>query len=328
MPTIDVYIDDERRRKRRRGKWLLPLLVGLIAALALGREKPRVAPPPVAPPPPITNTVVNTATTVTIEPPPGNDTATTTSEPLPPALPAHLVVRPARLEFGDGPLARGVPAQMAIIRNDGGQPLPRVAVTADKAFLATNGCVGELPPGSECAIAVVFAPPTSGKFAGSLTIAAGGEKARIRLGGSVAPPPRVNMPVTPVPTTHVAGTTTSPVPPPPPPPPPARTLCFQPALLHFTSTGKQTITLTNPEPVPLRVVAVLPIGRQGQTVSGYEIEARRCLRVMKPGQQCKFTIRANELALQTHETMQLTVYYDDPVTGGRRAAQFNSACGR
>jgi len=104
-------------------------------------------------------------------------------------------------------------------------------------------------------------------------------------------------------------------------------LCFAPATLRFTSTGKQTITLTNPEPVPIRVVAILPIGRQGQTVSGYEIESRRCLRALNPQQQCRFTVRANELALQARETMQLKVYYDDPVTGGRRAAQFNTACG-
>lgn len=104
-------------------------------------------------------------------------------------------------------------------------------------------------------------------------------------------------------------------------------LCFEPASLRFISTGSQTITLTNPEPVPLRVVDVVPIGRQGQTVSGYEIESKKCLRVLDAGQQCRFTIRASLIALQTRETMQLNVFYEDPITGSRRAARFTTACG-
>ncbi len=104
-------------------------------------------------------------------------------------------------------------------------------------------------------------------------------------------------------------------------------LCFEPASLRFISTGSQTITLTNREPVPLRVVDVVPIGRQGQTVSGYEIESKKCLRVLDAGQQCTFTIRASLIALQTRETMQLNVFYDDPITGSRRAARFTTACG-
>jgi hypothetical protein len=44
MHNIDIFVDgDDRDRKRRRGKWLLPLLVGVLAAFALGREKPSVA---------------------------------------------------------------------------------------------------------------------------------------------------------------------------------------------------------------------------------------------------------------------------------------------
>jgi hypothetical protein len=242
-------------------------------------------------------------------------------------LPARIAVGPARLDFGDGPLTRAVPAQMATIRNDGGQPLARVSASVDGPFLATSGCAEELAPGDQCMIAVVFTPKQPGKFTGSLKIAAGGERAQIPLRGSV-PRPAVTPPPVPIPVPVAVQTT-------PPPPvsvapqlPPARMLCFEPALLRFTSTGKQTITLTNPEPVPLRVVAVLPIGRQGQTVSGYEVESRKCLRVLKPGQQCKFTVRANQLAVQTAETMQLTVYYDDPATGLRRPARFSTACGR
>jgi hypothetical protein len=329
MHNIDIFVDGDDR-KRRRGKWLLPLLVGVVAAFALGREKPPVirgapASSPAGPAASSPPSPVRGAETAPGQP--AGRQRSAVDPPPPPLLPPRLAAGPLRLDFGDGPLTRGVPAQMATIRNDGGQPLPRLAIAIDRPFLATNGCIGELAPGAQCMIAVVFAPPQPGKFAGSLRIAAGAERAQIALRGSVPRPREVVTPVATAPPTVVVQ-----IPPPPPVPspqlPPARFLCFQPALLRFTTTGRQTITLTNPEPVPLRVVAVVPLGRRGQTISGYEIEARKCLRVLKPGQQCKFTVRANELALQMRETMQLTVYYDDPLTGGRRAAQFNATCGR
>ena len=75
------------------------------------------------------------------------------------------------------------------------------------------------------------------------------------------------------------------------------------------------------------MVDVVPIGRRGQAVSGYEIKSSRCLRVLDAGQQCTFTIRASQIALQTGETMQLTVFYEDLTTGSRRAARFSTSCG-
>jgi hypothetical protein len=190
----------------------------------------------------------------------------------------------------------------------------------------------ELAPGDQCVIAVVFTPRQPGRFTGSLKIAAGQEHAQIPLRGSIPRPREVATPTVPVRPPAPAPAIAQVVPPPAPTPAPpslqpARMLCFEPALLRFTSTGRQTITLTNPEPVPLRVVDVVPIGRQGQAVSGYEIESKRCLRVLNAGQQCTFTVRASELALRMRETMQLNVYYDDPVTGSRRAARFSTACG-
>jgi hypothetical protein len=326
MHSIDIYIDDEQQRKRRRRKWLIPLIVGVSAALAVGGEKPIapaptpvvIAPPePVRPPPDVVEPLpVPTPTPI----------PTATAPPLP--LPGRIAVGPVRLDFGDGPLARGVPAQLAMIRNEGEQPLSRVSAVADGPFLATSGCPNELAPGDQCMIAVVFSPKQPGKFAGSLKIAAGDERAQVQLHGSI-PRPREVTPPAPVP---VAPPIAEIVPPPAPTPAPqkppaARTLCFDPPLVRFTSTGRQTITLTNPEPTPIRVVAILPIGGQGRTVSGYEIESRKCLRALKARQQCKFTVRATELAIQARETMQLTVYYDDPVSGGTRAARTISACG-
>jgi len=290
MPTLDFYFgEDEQQRKRRRAKWLIPLVAGLGAAMALGREKP---PAPPAPPPP-KHIVVPAPAPVVAPPPP------IVIEPPP----ARLAVAPPRLDFGESPLA-----QIAIIHNEGGQPLARVKASIDGPFLATNGCANDLGPGDDCMIAIVFAPARPGRFSGSLKIRAGEEHAQIALRGSV---PRPREP-SPIPETPVQQ--------------PARTLCFDPPLVHFRTTGEQTITLTNPSAAPVRIVAILPIGGKGQTVSGYEVESRKCLRELKAGQQCRFTVHANELALQRAETMTLTVYYDDPLTGTRRPASVRSAC--
>jgi hypothetical protein len=323
MHLLDVYVSGCECR-RRRGKWLIPIVVGIVAALAL-REN---AAPPVEMP---RKQMPVEQTQVAI--PPGEVTPKKQFEPQlpqkvdppPPPLPARLTVTPKRLDFGDGPLSRGVPAQFAVIHNEGEQPLSRVRVAIDGPFLLTNGCANELAPGEQCLAAVVFAPKEPGKFNGSLKVSANEQRAQVSLRGSVPRPPEI-VPQPPVIHPVTPPFVAPPPPPPPPPLPPARTLCFDPPLVRFRTTGKQTITLTNPEPVPLRVVAVVPLGRQGQTISGYEIEAKKCLRELKPRQQCKFTIRASQLALQRGETMQLTVYYDDPVTGGRRAAVFSSIC--
>ena len=325
MHSIDIYIDDEQQRKRRRGKWLIPLIVGVSAALAVGGEKPTAPPQPtpfVIPP----REVVRPQSEPVVELLP----VPTQTLPTPPPLPGRIAVAPVRLDFGDGPLTRGVPAQMTTIRNEGEQPLPRVSAVVDGPFLATSGCPNELAPGDQCMIAVVFSPRQPGRFAGTLKIAAGGERVQVQLRGSVPRPRPVDTPRGPDPVTSSAAAEIVPPPgpiPAPPKPPDARTLCFDPPLVRFTSTGRQTITLMNPEPTPIRVVGILPIGGQGRTVSGYEIESRKCLRALKARQQCKFTVRATELAIQARETMQLTVYYDDPVSGGTRAARTISACG-
>ena len=103
-------------------------------------------------------------------------------------------------------------------------------------------------------------------------------------------------------------------------------LCFEPAFIRFHSTGRQTVTLKNPERAPIRVVGILPAGQHGLKASGYEIESEKCLGVLNPGQQCRFTIRASALALESRETMELTVYYEDPGSGVRKA-QFSPGCG-
>jgi len=312
VPTIDIYIDDDALRRRRRGKWLIPLIVGLFVAIAVQREKAavRVA---TAPPPQIIYEKVYVT-----QPPVSSQTATVTQAIVQP-LPAHIAATPARIDFGEIPPAGRPPAQMATIRNDGGSPIAvNAAVTGP--FLTTSACEKELAPGEQCAIAIVFAPMKAGPSDGTLRIAAGAQRTKIALHGTVRPEviaaPEPLPPPQPLP---------QPVPQ-NPPPPPQRALCFDPPLIRFTAPGRQRVTITNPENTPLRVAAIEPIGTSGQKLAGYTIDAGRCLRMMDARERCTFTITASAVALQLHNTMQVAVYYDDPFMRERRIARVASDC--
>jgi len=312
VPTIDIYFDDEELR-RRRGKWLIPLLIGVLVAVALQREKPPTV--PITPPERVRYRVVF-ATLPSATPP------LVLPSPTPPPLPAHLFVTPSRIDFGDALLAGRLPAKMATISNDGGQPLSVASAIVAGPFLSTSGCEHDLAPGEKCTIAIVFAPTEPGGFDGALRLAAGGQRAKVSLHGSIRPD---------------LDTLPQPVPTPPPAPPPApvaatpptlptRSLCFNPLLLRFTSPGNQSITLTNPENAPLRVIAVEPIGTNGQRLLGYKIDAENCLRVLNAGESCTFTIHANIIAVKLRATMQVAVYHVDPATGGKAIARVASDC--
>ncbi|MBV8519683.1 MAG: choice-of-anchor D domain-containing protein [Acidobacteria bacterium] len=336
MHRVDLYFGpNERERRQRRRKWILPLLVGVGAAIALTRERPRVVVPTstptpkvevrqpdplVTPPTATTIPVIATETTAT--------TATTTSTPPPPA-PAHLAATPARIDFGEAAPARGIAPQLAMIRNDGALPLAHLNVRIAGPFLLTSGCPAELAAGAQCAVAIAFTPKQAGSSAGTLHVTADGQRAQIPLRGSIPRPPVADTPKTTVPaqtTPPLSSTAVAQIVVPPPKPLPARLLCFEPAFVRFIKPGIQKVTLINPEPAPLTVVAVVPLGRTGEVLSGYDVRAKECLRVLAPRQRCRFTIAASTRALEARETMLLAVYYDDPATGTRRAAQFSSAC--
>lgn len=327
MPTVSFYLggrDEARRRKR--SKWIVPLIVGLGAAYAVARtnDAPAVVPPPVVPvpviaePAPPANETAPPVVIASVAPP----TTTSVEVPATPPPPARPVFAPPRIDFGDSGRA---PAQLATVRNDGGLPIALVSTTVSGPFLATNGCADGVAPGAQCVVAVVFAPQQPGPSTGALTIVADGKRTRIPLRGSI-PRPREVAPPTPPPT--VAQAPPPVVAPPPRPQPPARQLCFEPSRIHFTRTGRQSITLTNPEPTSLRVTGVTITTQAGVLATGYEVDSARCQRILGPGQRCKFTVRATELAIQRGERIDITVFYDDPATGQRRAAAASAACGR
>src|ERR1700686_1236748 len=164
MHDIDVYLDDDEQQ-RKRGKWLIPLFVGVSATLALGRQKASTNPVVASIP-----AVVQPMPVVSIE---------RAATPL--ALPARMAVAPAVLDFGDGPSTRSLAPQLATVRNEGKQALAGVSAAVDGPFMATSGCAKELAPGDQCMIAVVFTPRQAGRFTGALKIAAGQERAKIPL---------------------------------------------------------------------------------------------------------------------------------------------------
>lgn len=321
MRTFTLYLgESERKRRRRRSKWMIPLLVGFIAAaFAFGRPKAPTEELPLpiaASPAEVVTTEIATATLETPVVAPAVPIV-----PPPPALPAHAVVTPARVDFGDGPMNRGVAAQLVTLHNDGGQPIARITTAVDGPFIATNGCTGGLAPGADCIVAVVFAPQQPGKFAAALTIANGSERSHVALRGSVArareggaPPPVVAQAPPPV------------VVRPPPRVDPPRQICVDPPSLVFTRVGRRAITLTNPESTPLHVMDVAVFRNSGQSASGYQIDSRKCIRVLNPGERCKLTVLASQLALQMQERIELKVYYDDLTTGARRVAGVSTAC--
>src|SRR5258708_19272772 len=116
MPIIDIYVgDDEQQRKRRRGKWLIPLLVGIGGALAVSQEKP----PSPTPPKPVV-----AAPLAVVQPPAVAVEPTLVEAPAaPPPVPARIAVAPLLLDFGDGPLTPRLPAQLATTRNQAHQAL-------------------------------------------------------------------------------------------------------------------------------------------------------------------------------------------------------------
>jgi hypothetical protein len=314
MHTITVYLAESEKRKRKRSKWVIPILVGLVAAFAFGRPKARIEEPiPIVAPP--------VGVTPNAEPPaaevPLVDTPAVEEPPVPPpAPPAHAVVTPARFDFGDGPMNRAVAPQLATLRNDGGQPIARITTKVDGPFIATNGCVRGLAPGAECIVAVTFTTQQPGKFSGALTIATDSERSRVALRGSVVRPPTPAPAPEPSPVVAQAPPAATPA----PPQTPKRVLCVDPPQLHFTRVGNQTITLTNQEKTSLRVIGVAIVDQGGQSASGYEVDSGKCMRVLNPGQRCKFTVRATDLAIRRGEKITLNVYYDDLITGQRRAA--------
>jgi hypothetical protein len=88
-------------------------------------------------------------------------------------------------------------------------------------------------------------------------------------------------------------------------------LCINPTVMAFQS-GAETITLTNPDDAAVHVRAIHAERDDGAPSSAYDIAADGCVRLLAPGEQCRFTIVANPLAPQLRERLRVEVVYDGP----------------
>ncbi|MEA2336377.1 MAG: hypothetical protein QOE82_384 [Thermoanaerobaculia bacterium] len=208
------FVDETRRRERRGGAVFVAIAALTIAAIV---SKPAAKKAPEIPvvtqtiPPTnstavivntATNTATNIATNIATNTATNTATATTTTTattastaPSPPLLaPARAAAAPKSLRFAPLTAGGSSPAQLVAIRNSGEQPLAIRQVSSNgAAFHVTNGCAGPLDRGASCSVAVVFAPPRAGEFAGNMTVATSAGTLTVPLRGAATPVPPVEL---------------------------------------------------------------------------------------------------------------------------------------
>ncbi|MGO9271972.1 MAG: choice-of-anchor D domain-containing protein [Terriglobia bacterium] len=153
-------------------------------------------------------------------------------------LPAATSVAPASLGFGIQVVGGTSAAQAVALSNPSGSGLSLTSITASAGFAQTNNCPSSLAAGGNCSISVMFSPSAPGPGKGTVTIVA-----------SVGGPQTVS----------VAGVGT--------------TAKLDPASLSFssqtvgTSSGSQTITLTNKAAVAMRLFQIAISGANASNFS-------------------------------------------------------------
>jgi hypothetical protein len=123
----------------------------------------------------------------------------------------------------------------------------------------------------------------------------------------VTPPPRP-LPAEP-PTTSSAPVDT--VTNPPAAPAPLLALDVTPRSLHFTAPGAQTVTVSNPNDAPIRIDRVKIVGARGDSVAGYQLDAKACNGVLlQPHASCRGSVFAFPMAIAARQSIHIEVYPD------------------
>ena len=108
-----------------------------------------------------------------------------------------------------------------------------------------------------------------------------------------------------------------PQPPPPDPvtvvdtvqPPPERNLFIDPMSIHFGAPGWQTVTITNPNDVPVSIDDITVAGTGGSR-RGYDVNDRNCRRVLQPRERCAISILASPVAVRTRAAIRIEIFHD------------------
>jgi Abnormal spindle-like microcephaly-assoc'd, ASPM-SPD-2-Hydin/NHL repeat len=179
--------------------------------------------------------------------------------PIPvPAPVAAVKVAPSSLAFSSQNTGTGSAPQNIVVTNFGSLPLDISNIGITSGFLQSSGCSNSLPGGSNCPIAVTFAPVATGTQSGTLTIADNaftGTQTVALTGTGTAP---------------VAGVSPA-------------SLAFQSQLINTTSGG-QLVFLSNTGTGPLTFLG------SGIAVSGDFAQTNNCGGSLAPATSCGITV--------------------------------------
>jgi hypothetical protein len=289
VAAITVYIDDsaEERRRRRRRLFEIIILLALIPAVAKMLEAEN---------PPIVRTRVVRVTVYR------DKIGSGESQDIPP--PPRVAVEPSLLHFAHCDVGSGTPAQLVKIRNAGGHSLDVALRSTGKDFVITDGCGG----GPPCTAAVVFAPSAEGRRSGQLLISGNGMTETVQLsgiatartiGGGGRPDP--HLPQHPQPSTTSVSLSGSQCP---------DTLqpVIEPASVHFTGSGRRTITIRNPHPCPLKITAIDLVNADDpkRLPHGYRLDGdAACKTVLAPQGHCAFKVVTSGIFYTLHARVNI-----------------------
>ncbi len=197
--------------------------------------------------------------------------------------PDGINVSPAEMSFTVAAVGQSSAAQTVTITNSSSIAASGFAMTVGAPFgLTQNNCGTNLAAAASCSVGVVYTPTTNGDSAGALTIASSVNAATVILNG-------------------IGGA--------------AGSLQLHPSLLTFpttgvgTTSGVQTVTVTNTGPVAFEDLAV-------SVSSGFQLTSTTCTSMLAMGASCSAGITFNP-GTAGQQTGNLTLTSSAMATGAQ-----------
>jgi FG-GAP-like repeat/Cep192 domain 4/Abnormal spindle-like microcephaly-assoc'd, ASPM-SPD-2-Hydin/HYDIN/CFA65/VesB-like, Ig-like domain len=163
------------------------------------------------------------------------------------------------LNFASQYVGTTSPAQSVTVTNIGSAPLAFSSVAPSGDAAQNNSCIGNLPPGANCTVNVMFVPKATGARSGTITLtdSASDSPQTIALSGTGAPTPSA-----------AAGLSTT-------------SLIFR-AQAAGTTSSPITVRLTNPGTSALSIAGIVPSGDVAATTT--------CGATLGPGASCTISV--------------------------------------
>lgn len=109
------------------------------------------------------------------------------------AAPPTDTLSPTSLSFPGTVIGAQSSPQTVTLTNSGGVPLTGIAISTSGPFQNSNNCTSQLSAGSNCAIAVIFAPAAQGPESGTLTVSDALRSQTVALSGTGLQPPAIGV---------------------------------------------------------------------------------------------------------------------------------------